>query len=159
MTSAASATTDSQCPFKRTAVTGTAVSSSDGQIVRSCSSLSQHFLFRLLTPPHCHLAWLGTVSGKCILTVWEHSSVLAPCKCPICRRAITLLAVSRAAGWGQSEPEAARVLQDLAKYNRVFGGGPVSVWQVRVEVLSSFFLLDGGWAAFSITMLPLLPHQ
>ena len=69
---------------------------------------------------------------------WEHSSVLAPCKCPICRRAITLLAVSRAAGWGQSEPEAARVLQDLAKYNRMFGGGPVSVWQVCAVYVSSF---------------------
>lgn len=71
--------------------------------------------------------------GGCILRVWQHSSALAPCKCPICRSVINLLIPSGAAGppseEGPSPQEAERILNDISKYNRLFGGGPVSFWQ------------------------------
>ncbi|MCO5584258.1 hypothetical protein L7F22_038182 [Adiantum nelumboides] len=65
--------------------------------------------------------------GDCILRVWQHTSALQPCRCPICRRTINLLIPSH---FEQSEdPEAQRVLHDVANYNRYFGGGPVSIIQ------------------------------
>jgi len=67
--------------------------------------------------------------GECILRVWQHSSVLQPCKCPICRRAITLLIPSEILDDQQNDPEVERIMRDLAKYNRIFGGGPVSFMQ------------------------------
>ncbi|CAK9272728.1 unnamed protein product [Sphagnum jensenii] len=67
--------------------------------------------------------------GECILRVWQHSSVLQPCKCPICRRSITLLIPSEVSDSQQQEPEVEGIMQDLAKYNRIFGGGPVSFLQ------------------------------
>ena len=70
------------------------------------------------------------LAGECILRVWQHSSVLQPCKCPICRRAITLLIPSEVSEAEQQDPEVERIQRDLAKYNRIFGGGPVSFMQV-----------------------------
>lgn len=70
------------------------------------------------------------VAGECILRVWQHSSVLQPCKCPICRRAITLLIPSEISEERQQDPEVERIMRDVAKYNRIFGGGPVSFMQV-----------------------------
>lgn len=67
--------------------------------------------------------------GECILRVWEHSSSLSPCRCPICRRSITLLIPSEALQAEQGNPLAQRILRDVANYNRRFGGGPVSLWQ------------------------------
>ncbi len=76
------------------------------------------------------------LAGECILRVWQHSSVLQPCKCPICRRSITLLIPSEVSDSQQQEPEVEGIMQDLAKYNRIFGGGPVSFLQAS-PVLSS----------------------
>lgn len=68
--------------------------------------------------------------GECILRVWQHGSALQPCKCPICRRPIILLIPSDEFATSQREqPEADRILQDLAKYNRIFGGEAVSIIQ------------------------------
>lgn len=75
---------------------------------------------------------VANISGECILRVWQHSSVLQPCKCPICRRAITLLIPTNVSEAQQQDPEVERVIRDLAKYNRIFGGGPVSFMQVSL---------------------------
>lgn len=65
--------------------------------------------------------------GDCILRVWQHTTALQPCRCPICRRTINLLIPS---GFERSgEPEAQRVLRDVANYNRYHGGGPVGIIQ------------------------------
>eukprot|EP00250_Pteridium_aquilinum_P032983 c5048_g1_i2 orf=150-938(+) len=65
--------------------------------------------------------------GDCILRVWQHTSALQPCRCPICRRPINLLIPSDFE-WSR-DPEAQRVLRDVANYNRYHGGGPVSILQ------------------------------
>lgn len=69
-------------------------------------------------------------SGRCILRVWHHASVLQPCKCPICRRLITLLVPTDAALSQCNDLEASQVLEDIKKYNRQFGGAPNSLGQV-----------------------------
>ncbi|CAI5526778.1 unnamed protein product, partial [Closterium sp. Naga37s-1] len=46
-----------------------------------------HDAFALPTQANCG-HWF---CAECILRVWHHSSALVPCKCPICRRTITLL--------------------------------------------------------------------
>ncbi|KAJ7520875.1 hypothetical protein O6H91_19G027200 [Diphasiastrum complanatum] len=69
--------------------------------------------------------------GECILRVWQHSSALQPCKCPICRRPITLLIPSDSVEQ-QTVVDSDRIMRDIAKYNRFFGGGPVSFLQ-RVQ--------------------------
>lgn len=65
--------------------------------------------------------------GDCILRVWQHTSALQPCRCPICRRPINLLIpldFDRSA-----DPEAQRVLREVANYNRMHGGGSVGIVQ------------------------------
>ncbi|ONK72999.1 uncharacterized protein A4U43_C04F25980 [Asparagus officinalis] len=67
--------------------------------------------------------------GQCILRVWHHGSALQACKCPICRRFITLLIPAEVAQRQHHDPEASRVLQEIEKYNRVFGRGSNSLMQ------------------------------
>eukprot|EP01018_Ginkgo_biloba_P019539 Gb_35234 [translate_table: standard] len=67
--------------------------------------------------------------GDCILRVWHHSSALQPCKCPICRRPINLMIPCETATRRRDEPEVDRVLQNIEKYNRIFGGGSVGFCQ------------------------------
>ncbi|KAI3512945.1 hypothetical protein L1887_20268 [Cichorium endivia] len=59
--------------------------------------------------------------GNCILQVWNHGSALQPCKCPLCRRQITLLVPSQAASQQVDNPEASEILRKIEAYNRVFG--------------------------------------
>ncbi|KAJ7546883.1 hypothetical protein O6H91_08G059200 [Diphasiastrum complanatum] len=66
--------------------------------------------------------------GECILRVWQHNSALRPCKCPICRRPITLLTPSGLIGQ-EYDAESKRVMREISKYNVVFGGGPMSLIQ------------------------------
>ncbi|XP_010247803.1 PREDICTED: E3 ubiquitin-protein ligase RNF170-like [Nelumbo nucifera] len=61
--------------------------------------------------------------GNCILRVWQHGSALQPCKCPICRRLITLLIPCETTSRDRHEPEVSRVLTSIERYNRLFGGG------------------------------------
>ncbi|XP_077241413.1 uncharacterized protein LOC143881947 isoform X2 [Tasmannia lanceolata] len=61
--------------------------------------------------------------GNCFMRVWHHASILQPCKCPICRRLVTLLIPSEDALSQRSDPEAGQVLENVEKYNRLFGGG------------------------------------
>ena len=82
------------------------------------------------------------VIGGCILRVWQHTSALQPCRCPICRRPINLLMPS---GFDRSlNPDARRVLQEVANYNRVHGGGPVGIIQVLPLYLLILSLLRGS---------------
>ncbi|XAR57543.1 Ubiquitin--protein ligase [Bertholletia excelsa] len=59
--------------------------------------------------------------GNCILEVWNHGSTLQPCKCPLCRREITLLIPSYALSQQHHDPNAAEVIENLERYNRYFG--------------------------------------
>ncbi|XP_031503807.1 uncharacterized protein LOC116266643 [Nymphaea colorata] len=67
--------------------------------------------------------------GACILRVWHHGSVLQACKCPICRRTISLLIPCEAALHQRYEPEARQVIEEVEKYNRSFGGSSLSLIQ------------------------------
>lgn len=78
------------------------------------------------------------ISGQCILNVWHHGSPLQPCKCPICRRFITLLIPTDAARHERRDPDSIRVLENIAQYNRRYGGGPSSL----IQVYNSFCLFN-----------------
>uniref|UniRef100_A0A1D1Y3J6 E3 ubiquitin-protein ligase RNF170 n=1 Tax=Anthurium amnicola TaxID=1678845 RepID=A0A1D1Y3J6_9ARAE len=67
--------------------------------------------------------------GECILRVWHHGSALQACKCPICRRLITLLVPSEVTQHQHRETEVGRVLENIQQYNRFFGGGSRSLNQ------------------------------
>ncbi|KAI3918397.1 hypothetical protein MKX01_041717 [Papaver californicum] len=61
--------------------------------------------------------------GGCIMRVWQHGATLQPCKCPICRRSVTLIIPSEASSRYQNDPEVGEVLANVERYNRQFGGG------------------------------------
>ncbi|KAF5456879.1 hypothetical protein F2P56_026309 [Juglans regia] len=61
--------------------------------------------------------------GNCIMLVWHHGSALQPCRCPLCRRQITLLIPGEASLRQRHDPEAAEILEKVETYNRLFGGG------------------------------------
>ncbi|XXG88247.1 hypothetical protein AAC387_Pa12g0483 [Persea americana] len=67
--------------------------------------------------------------AHCIMRVWHFGSALQPCKCPICRRLITLLIPSEASQRLRHAPEASQVLEGVEKYNHLFGGCPDSLIQ------------------------------
>lgn len=100
------------------------------------------------------------LSGHCILRVWHHGSALQPCKCPICRRFITLLIPADAAVQERQDTGASQVLENIEKYNRKFGGGPSSI--IQVNFLSHIYLLmeffrgtaRKSFPRWSIYMLP-----
>ncbi|KAJ0810650.1 putative E3 ubiquitin-protein ligase RNF170 [Helianthus annuus] len=71
---------------------------------------------------------------NCILQVWNHGSSLQPCKCPLCRRQITLLVPSQASSQQIHNPEAAEILKKIEAYNRLFGSQSTSLNQ-RVQDL------------------------
>ncbi|KAF7836424.1 E3 ubiquitin-protein ligase RNF170-like [Senna tora] len=60
--------------------------------------------------------------GNCIMLVWHHGSAVQPCKCPLCRRQITLLVPTEDSLGQRHDPEVARVLGNIETYNRLFGG-------------------------------------
>ncbi|XP_047975051.1 E3 ubiquitin-protein ligase RNF170-like [Salvia hispanica] len=63
--------------------------------------------------------------GRCILQVWDFGHALRPCKCPLCRREITLLVPSEA----HRTADGAEILQRIEHYNRQFGAHPNSLMQ------------------------------
>lgn len=75
-------------------------------------------------------------SANCIVEVWNHGSALQPCKCPLCRRQITLLIPSEASRRQHPSAEASDILQRVDHYNRLFGERPNGLYQVP------FFLHD-----------------
>lgn len=64
------------------------------------------------------------------MRVWHHGSALGPCRCPICRRFITLLIPTEPPHSQQHESEASHVSENIEKYNRSFGGGPRRLVQI-----------------------------
>lgn len=85
-------------------------------------------------------------TGKCIMAVWHHGSALQPCKCPICRRLITLLVPGEIRREHLGQPQSNQVLRDVEKYNGLFGGGPRSLMQVpHPSLLLLLFLYGCNW--------------
>ncbi|KAF8109928.1 hypothetical protein N665_0089s0047 [Sinapis alba] len=73
--------------------------------------------------------------GNCIMLVWRHGSTLRPCKCPLCRRPITLLVPSEDTSRARDDDTtASEVLRDVQTYNRVFGGQSTALFQ-RIQDL------------------------
>ncbi|AES68312.1 putative transcription factor C2H2 family [Medicago truncatula] len=58
--------------------------------------------------------------ANCIIQVWQYSSPLQPCKCPLCRRPINLLVPTDVVDDANSEQDRLN-LADIQRYNRVFG--------------------------------------
>ncbi|XP_042482988.1 E3 ubiquitin-protein ligase RNF170-like [Macadamia integrifolia] len=90
----------------------------DGPPENDCCSIC-HDNFTLPCQANCS-HWF---CGNCILRVWHHGSALSPCKCPICRRIITLVIPCEASLQHRHDPEVSGVLQNIQRYNRSFGGG------------------------------------
>ncbi|THF94234.1 hypothetical protein TEA_027312 [Camellia sinensis var. sinensis] len=63
----------------------------------------------------------GASHCNCILQVWNYGSALQPCKCPLCRRQITLLIPSDASSRQRHNSDAAEILGKIERYNRYFG--------------------------------------
>ncbi|XP_042379697.1 E3 ubiquitin-protein ligase RNF170-like isoform X2 [Zingiber officinale] len=84
-----------------------------------------HERFRLPCQANCS-HWF---CGNCILRVWNSGFVLQPCKCPLCRRAITLLIPASTIN-EDHDREAYQVLQSIENYNRQFGRNPSLIQDV-----------------------------
>ncbi|XP_028770515.1 E3 ubiquitin-protein ligase RNF170-like [Neltuma alba] len=67
--------------------------------------------------------------GRCIMQVWHHGSTVRPCRCPLCRRQITLLVPTEDFLRQRYDPEVAEVLQGIEAYNRLFGGQATGLFQ------------------------------
>ncbi|XP_073099052.1 uncharacterized protein [Elaeis guineensis] len=76
--------------------------------------------------------------AHCILGVWHHGFAREPCKCPICRRTITLLIPAEAVQQQRHDPEVSQVLGNVERYNRLFGGGSPNLSQMLQDL--PFFL-------------------
>lgn len=74
----------------------------------------------------CNVSFLG----NCILQVWNYGSALHPCKCPLCRREITLLVPSEVSSRQRHDPGVAEVLQRTERYNHIFGERSNGLMQV-----------------------------
>ncbi|KAB5512554.1 hypothetical protein DKX38_029582 [Salix brachista] len=71
--------------------------------------------------------------GDCIMLVWHHGSVLQPCKCPLCRRQITLLVPGEASLRERSDPDVTEVIGKIERYNHLFGGNSSGLIQASLE--------------------------
>ncbi|KAF9670592.1 hypothetical protein SADUNF_Sadunf13G0084900 [Salix dunnii] len=80
--------------------------------------------------------WKAYLNGDCIMLVWHHGSALQPCKCPLCRRQITLLVPGEVSLRERNDPNVAEVLGKIERYNHLFGGNTRSLVQF---VAPSFF--------------------
>ncbi|XP_019372675.1 PREDICTED: E3 ubiquitin-protein ligase RNF170-like isoform X2 [Gavialis gangeticus] len=63
--------------------------------------------------------------GACIIAYWRYGSWLGAIRCPICRQTVTLFLPL----FGEDQPDAAQVLQDVSDYNRRFSGQPRSIME------------------------------
>lgn len=66
------------------------------------------------------------------MLVWQHGSALQPCKCPLCRRQITLLVPSETSVRQRDNHDVAEVLRKIETYNRMFSGHSCSIIQVNI---------------------------
>jgi RING finger protein 170 len=71
------------------------------------------------------------------MLVWRHGSTLRPCKCPLCRRPISLLVPSEETVRSRNDATVSEVLHDVETYNRVFGGQSSGLIQVCFWSLST----------------------
>ncbi|KAG2372175.1 uncharacterized protein HKW66_Vig0209570 [Vigna angularis] len=85
-------------------------------------------------PTFTFLAKPIALTANCIMLVWQHASGTSCCKCPLCRRPITLLIPTEHSLSQRHDPEVAQILSKIHAYNRVFGGQPSSFFQ-RVQDL------------------------
>ncbi|KAJ0232023.1 hypothetical protein HA466_0294930 [Hirschfeldia incana] len=86
-----------------------------------CSICHAHF-----TAP-CQANCSHWFCGNCIMRVWSYgSNTSQPCKCPLCRRPISLLVPSEDTTQDRDD---STVLRDLETYNRRFGGQSSSLIQ------------------------------
>ncbi|KAK6257974.1 hypothetical protein QUC31_001433 [Theobroma cacao] len=89
----------------------------EGPPVNDCCSIC-HGSFNVPCQANCS-HWF---CGNCIMLVWHHGSSLHPCKCPLCRRHITLLVPGEASLRERHNSAVAEILEKVEKYNRYFGG-------------------------------------
>ncbi|KAK9271368.1 hypothetical protein L1049_026958 [Liquidambar formosana] len=90
----------------------------EGPPVNDCCSIC-HGNFNMPCQANCS-HWFCC---NCIVLVWSHGSALQPCKCPLCRRLITLLIPTEASLRQRHDPEVAETLGKVERYNRLFGEG------------------------------------
>ncbi|XP_057531844.1 uncharacterized protein LOC130809980 [Amaranthus tricolor] len=88
----------------------------DGPPIDDCCTIC-HESFNIPCQANCS-HWF---CGRCILEVWEHGSVMQPCKCPLCRRPINLLIPDDTSQQQQADPQVADIIRNLEVYNRRFG--------------------------------------
>ncbi|KAJ4823494.1 hypothetical protein Tsubulata_015526 [Turnera subulata] len=100
----------------------------DGPPVNDCCSIC-HGRFKTPCQANCS-HWF---CGDCIMLVWHHGSAFLPCKCPLCRRQITLLVPGEASLRERNDPEVAEILAKIERYNHLFGGTSSSLFQVNVS--------------------------
>ncbi|KAK9167727.1 hypothetical protein Scep_002918 [Stephania cephalantha] len=75
------------------------------------------------------------ILGNCIMSVWHHGPALQPCKCPLCRRLITLLIPSQSMTGARDNSEVNGILLEIERYNRRFGGGSLTLLQIVVSII------------------------
>ncbi|KAH9758054.1 E3 ubiquitin-protein ligase RNF170 [Citrus sinensis] len=79
--------------------------------------------------------------GNCIMLVWDHGSTLQACRCPLCRRRITLLIPTDDSLRQRHDPAVGDILQKVESYNRIFGGPTTAngFFQIGVDYISSHY--------------------
>lgn len=66
------------------------------------------------------------------MQVWHFSSARGPCRCPLCRREITLLVPSEASLRQRYDSDVAEVLGKVERYNRSFSTHARNLVQVII---------------------------
>ena len=82
------------------------------------------------------------------MLVWDHGSALQPCRCPLCRREITLLVPSDASSRQRDNNNVSEIMAKVERYNRHFAGHTRGLNQVN----SSISCVENNlfyWLAFS----------
>ncbi|KAI4343263.1 hypothetical protein MLD38_027791 [Melastoma candidum] len=92
-----------------------------------------HGRFRIPCQSNCS-HWF---CGDCIMLVWHHGSAIQPCKCPLCRREITLLVPAEACLRQRDDFDTSEILRKVETYNRYFGGRSSGLIQ-RIQDLPFF---------------------
>ncbi|XP_022773547.1 E3 ubiquitin-protein ligase RNF170-like isoform X2 [Durio zibethinus] len=80
--------------------------------------------------------------GNCIMLVWHHGSTFHPCKCPLCRRPITLLVPGEASLRERHNSAVAEILEKVEKYNHYFGGQSNGLIQMFLSAIYIFSPID-----------------
>ncbi|KAK6131118.1 hypothetical protein DH2020_035138 [Rehmannia glutinosa] len=73
--------------------------------------------------------------SSCILQVWDYGAALQPCKCPLCRREITLLVPSEDSSRRRHRDDVAEILQRIERYNRLYGERSNGLFQMIVSAI------------------------